>query len=190
MLEPILSDAMKAMWVAFVLYWIMAARGVKRARWTEDWQTQLIDGTPIWLAAGLLLAGHHLPAFLVARFLPASEMLALVGTVLTALGLGFAVWARLHLGRDWSPNVALKDEHTLIRTGPYRFVRHPIYSGVLLAMFGTALAIGEWRAALAFALLFLAFFRRVGAEEKRMSAIFPEYDQYRRDTKALIPGIY
>lgn len=190
MLEPVLGYAMKAMWIAFILYWIIAARGVKRTRWTEDWQTQLIDGTPIWIAAILLLAGHHLPAFLIARFVPASTMLAILGAVLTALGLGFAVWARLHLGRDWSPNVALKDEHALIRTGPYRVVRHPIYSGVLLALSGTALAVGEWRAALAFALLFLAFLRRVLAEEKRLIAIFPDYAQYRRETAALIPGLF
>jgi hypothetical protein len=76
-----------------------------------------------------------------------------VGAALTALGLSFTSWARVHLGRNWSGTVTLKDDHALIRTGPYRRVRHPIYSGALLALAGTVLAVGQWRGVIALALV-------------------------------------
>jgi protein-S-isoprenylcysteine O-methyltransferase Ste14 len=95
----------------------------------------------------------------------------------------------VHLGRNWSGTVTLKDDHALIRTGPYRQVRHPIYSGALLALAGTVLAVGEC-GVIAFALVFLAVLRRVRVEEKHLRASFPDYDHYRRETAALIPFIY
>jgi protein-S-isoprenylcysteine O-methyltransferase Ste14 len=86
--------------------------------------------------------------------------------------------------------VVVKEDHALVRTGPYARVRHPIYSGLLLAFLGTAVAIGEWRGLVAVALAFVALVRKSAEEERRMRETFPDYEQYRRETAALIPLVY
>jgi len=110
--------------------------------------------------------------------------------LLVAAGLGFSVWARVHLGRNWSAEVVVKQDHALIRSGPYRHLRHPIYSGMLLAFLGMALAFGEWRGLLALALVFASFARKSRMEERFMRETFPEYAEYQRETRALIPFVY
>jgi protein-S-isoprenylcysteine O-methyltransferase Ste14 len=190
MLEATLGAAMKAMWLGCGLYWVIAGRRAKATRWHENWFSRALDAGLLLVATILMLAGHRLPSLLCARFLPPGPAMPALGAALTALGLSFTIWARVHLGRNWSGTVTLKDDHALIRTGPYRQVRHPIYSGALLALAETVLAVGEWRGVVALALVFLAFLRRVRVEEKQLRAIFPDYDQYRRETAALVPFIY
>ena len=124
------------------------------------------------------------------RFLPAGNLVPPAGVLLVAAGLGFSVWARIHLGRNWSAEVVVKQDHALIRSGPYRCVRHPIYSGMLLAFLGMALAFGEWRALLALALVFASLARKSRIEEGFMRETFPEYTEYQRETRALIPFVY
>jgi protein-S-isoprenylcysteine O-methyltransferase Ste14 len=172
------------------LFWFVAARNVKPARWQESPGSRLLHGVPLLLAALLLALRGHLPPILMDRFLPAASLCVAAGSVMVAAGLAFAVWARWHLGSNWSGTVTLKEDHTLIRTGPYRYVRHPIYSGLLLAILGTAVAIGEWRGLLAFALAFLSFAYKSRVEEDRMRETFPEYDRYRQETAALIPLVF
>jgi protein-S-isoprenylcysteine O-methyltransferase Ste14 len=107
-----------------------------------------------------------------------------------ALGLGFAVWARVHLGRNWSNTVTLKRDHDLVRGGPYRLARHPIYTGALVAVLGTAIARGEWRGLLASAIVFAALWRKLGIEEKLLEEVFGDkYRSYRREVRALIPFV-
>jgi protein-S-isoprenylcysteine O-methyltransferase Ste14 len=142
------------------------------------------------LVALLMAAPAWLPPPLTRRFLPAGPALPMFGAVLVAAGLGFSVWARRHLGRNWSSSVVVKEDHALIRSGPYAHVRHPIYTGLLLALLGTVLAIGEWRGLAALALALLAFAWKSRAEEGRMRETFPEYEQYRRETASLIPFVY
>jgi protein-S-isoprenylcysteine O-methyltransferase Ste14 len=175
------------LWGAWLLAWLVAALGQKPTLWREPLGSEMRHRLPL-LAAALLLAVHHrLPALLTQRFLPRSGAGDTLGILLVLGGLGFAVWARWYLGANWSSAVTVKESHTLIRTGPYRHVRHPIYSGLLLALCGTAIVIGEVRAVLAVALAFLALLYKSRIEEARMRASFPEYDAYRRETAALIP---
>ena len=94
------------------------------------------------------------------------------------------------MGRNWSGIVTVKEDHALVRTGPYRVVRHPIYTGLLLALIGTAAAIGEWRGVLSVIFVLIGFLWKIRVEEERMNANFPEYAQYRRQTAALIPLLY
>jgi protein-S-isoprenylcysteine O-methyltransferase Ste14 len=190
MIDLIVAIALPVLWLTWLAYWWYSARDVKPTRWREPLVTQLRHRLPIVLGALLLAAPVWFPAPLRRRFVPAGPLFPVLGVVLLAAGLGIAVWARRHLGRNWSSNVVVKQDHTLIRTGPYRRLRHPIYSGLLLAFLGTAVTIGEWRALLAFALCFLSFALKSRAEEARMRETFPEYDQYRRETSAIVPGVY
>jgi protein-S-isoprenylcysteine O-methyltransferase Ste14 len=178
------------MWLAWLIYWMAAARNVKDTRRHESLASRLTHVVPLILAAALL-ASPDLPVpWLHQRILPRSLATYGIGVALVAAGLAVAVWARRHLGRNWSGIVTLKREHELVRSGPYRFVRHPIYSGLLLACLGTAVAIGEWRGFVAFALVTGAFLLRVRKEERFMDEAFgADYARYRADVPALLPRI-
>ncbi len=175
-----------ALWFAWGVYWVVAGRDVKRTEWKESPVSRMLHLVPM-LAGAVLMA---VPAVLTTRFAPAGEILPLAGMPLVIGGLGLACWARRHLGRNWSAIVTVKIDHALIRTGPYRWVRHPIYSGLLLALAGTALALGEWRGIVALALILVAFIRKLWVEEARMRHTFPEYALYRKETAALIPLVF
>jgi protein-S-isoprenylcysteine O-methyltransferase Ste14 len=179
-----------ALWIVWVICWIAAARDVKRSRWREPARTRALHATPLVLCAALLATPRWLPPMLTARFAALGLWLPLVGMVIVAGGLGFTGWARRHLGRNWSGWVTLKDGHTLICTGPYRLVRHPIYTGLLFALAGTVLAIGEWRGVLAVACAVLGFVLKLRIEEARMRETFPEYDRYTQQVAALIPWVF
>jgi len=179
------------LWLGWLLYWTVAAGGVKRTRWRQQFAAAAIHVVPLACAILLLAAPYRFfPELLSDRFLPRSRSVAWLATVFVAAGLGAAIWARVHLGRNWSGTITLKEDHTLIESGPYRVVRHPIYSGLLLAFAGTALAVGEWRGLVAVALALFAFLHRIRIEEERMRATFPQYETYRRRTRALLPFLY
>jgi len=178
------------LWLAWILYWWVSARDVKATRWREPLESQLLHRTPLLLAVLLFAVPRWAPRFLKERFLPHGNLPWLVGTLLVAAGLGFSVWARRHLGRNWSAHVVVKEDHALVRTGPYRHLRHPIYSGLLVAFLGTAITIGEWRGVVAFLLMLLSFGIKGRAEEGLMRQTFPEYAQYQRESAAIIPFIW
>jgi protein-S-isoprenylcysteine O-methyltransferase Ste14 len=142
------------------------------------------------LAAGAaLLAARHLPAdWLSERFLPRAAFWFWPALSLVAFGLAISVAARVWLGGNWSGMVTLKQDHELVRSGPYRWVRHPIYTGLLLAVFGTAVAIGEWRGIIALALFAVAFLYKIRIEERFLVDRFgAAYGRYREQVPALVP---
>ena len=109
---------------------------------------------------------------------------------MTALGIGLAIWARVFIGRNWSPRPAMKENHELVTTGPYAYVRHPIYTGILLAALGTALT-GTVFAIGVVVLTSIVFRSRIGKEEKIMLELFPnEYPVYQARTKRLVPFVW
>ena len=179
-----------AMWLAWAVFWAVAAHHTKPARWRESVGSRTLHAAPLLACAALLAEPRWLPPILSARVAPAGPLFSLLGAVIVATGLGFAVWARAHLGRNWSGIVTVKEGQALVRTGPYRAVRHPIYTGLLLALTGTAMAIGEWRGVLAVIFALIGFLWKIHVEEKCMRENFPEYRQYRRQTVALIPLLY
>lgn len=185
-----LDSLIVAMWLVWGAFWAVAALRTKPTRWRESIGSRA-SHVILLLAAGVLLAKPRwLPLILSTRFAAAGDLLPALGALMVAVGLGFAAWGRAHLGQNWSGIITVKEGHTLVRTGPYRIVRHPIYTGLLLAVIGTAAAIGEWRGVLAIVFVLIGFLRKIRVEERRMSENFPEYAQYRQQTAALIPLFY
>jgi len=176
-----------AMWVGWLVYWAIAARGAKATQWREPVSGQWLHNALALLGTVVMAVPRATPAILAQPFQPSSPIGAWLGVALTALGLGIAVAARIHLGGNWSTRVEIKEDHSLIRTGPYRYVRHPIYSGIHLALVGSAMALDRWRALLGFALIFAALLLKARHEEERLRQVLPEYGAYARETAALIP---
>ena len=184
--------AVALIWLAWLLYWFVSAFGNKAAARVDGWGPLLVYRVPLVIAYLLLFVNDGGPylAGLWRRFLPWSPGWAWLGLTLLLLGLAFACWARVVLGRNWSATVQLKQGHELVVAGPYRWVRHPIYTGMLLGLFGTALVLGEWRGLLALALVAAAFWFKLRHEEAWMRERFgAAYLDYMRHTKALIPGL-
>jgi len=176
------------MWLSWIAYWLWAARRVKRSERREPLWSRLLHVVPLILAVALLSSDRVPIAFLNRRIFPWAPWEFWVAALLTASGLLFTVWARVHLGRNWSGVVTIKEQHELIDTGPYALVRHPIYTGLLVAIFGSAMAGGGWRGALAVLIAFAALWRKLRLEESWMTERFGErYAAYRRRVPALVP---
>lgn len=178
------------LWIIWLAIWVLAARNTKTTQWREPAKSWLMHRMPMYLAAWLLIERGHLPFPLENRFLPAVSSVQVSGIAMVAAGLGFAIMARWYLGSNWSGAVTVKEDHSLVRSGPYKYVRHPIYTGILIGLCGTAVVDGAWHSVLAvgFALFGLVYKSRI--EEERMLKTFPEYEEYRRETAALIPLLY
>ena len=124
------------------------------------------------------------------RILPCNLWIENLGIAVTAAGLLFAIWARFHLGRNWSGQVTVKVGHELIRSGPYRWVRHPIYSGMILALIGTAINKGQLGGFVAVVLLWIGFTLKSRKEERFMATTFGQkYEQYSQSTGAIVPRL-
>ena len=171
-------------WAAFWFYWLAAASSTKRGR--VSWSRQLrIRAVIAVLVIVLIRAG----AFR-GHGLDTNPWRAGVGLVLFALGLGFAIWARIQIGRNWGVPMTQKDEPELVTGGPYRLVRHPIYSGILSAAVGTAVAL-SWLWLTAVALAGIYFIYSATVEERYLTEQFPDdYPTYVRSTKMLVPFIF
>lgn len=168
-----------AMWLVWAMYWWAASGDVKATQWRESFASRAAHTVPLIVAFLLLSPQKILDAGFDRRFVPAADWLAWSGAILTAAGLWFAVCARRKLGQNWSGVVTIKVDHALVTSGPYRFVRHPIYSGLLIGFVGTALAIGEWRGVAAVALAALALWRKAALEERKLRRQFgAAYDAY------------
>jgi len=173
-------------WIAFSLYWEIAKTGAVAVR-VESGFSRGIHVLLANIALLLVVA----PIVGLGRFMPMWPVAMTAGCILEIAGLGFAIWARLHLGRNWSGEITLKVDHELVRSGPYRRVRHPIYSGLLAMFLGSALVTGEWLAVLGLALGAFAYIRKLRLEEVNMDSAFgAEYAAYRRESSALVPFLY
>lgn len=177
-----------APWYALGVYWAVNALRVKQTKVKEGAGGRLLHTGGMALAF-LLLASHRLDVGLLGRrFVPESSSLRDLGIFLTFAGAGIAIWARYSLGQYWSARVTLKVDHRLIRSGPYAYVRHPIYSGLLLAMAGTALVIGEWRALIAVLIAILELSRKAAKEEALLATeLNDDYQDYRKHAGFLTP---
>ena len=180
-----------ALWLAFCAYWAISALGAKRSIGATAWWRQsvlrLCIVVIILVAFRLFGRGH--PLLIAQSYLTHSVVLGAIGTALVLLGIGLAVFARVYLGRNWGMPMSRKEDPELVTSGPYARVRHPIYTGILLAMLGSA--IGEnlvW--ALPLVLFSAYFFYSARREEALMREQFPrQYPDYMRRTKMIVPFV-
>jgi protein-S-isoprenylcysteine O-methyltransferase Ste14 len=171
-------------WVAFWIYWLAASVGVKagRTRWARFASVRVA----IILVALLLLRlnarkGH--------QAVTNDPWLRGIGLVIFLLGLALAVWARIYIGRNWGMPMSEKADPELVTTGPYSVIRHPIYSGIILAMVGTTVAV-SWYWLIAVVLLGVYFLYSAAVEERYLAEVFPDaYPRYQQSTKMMIPFI-
>jgi len=176
-------------WIIYLAYWVVSARGLKPVAERQSRRANfayrcvlLVGGTLLWLPDRY----HPLPL----QLTPQTDALKFIGAAVCLMGLWVAIWARWTLAGNWSSDVTFKQGHELIQSGPYRFVRHPIYTGIEGLALGTAIAGGEFLRWLGFLILFAGFWIKLSQEETLMLRHFPdEYPGYKRRVRALIPFV-
>lgn len=187
-------NTLLAIWIIWVLYWI-ASWVYESSRGTRN---KIVKGQrdplqSILLVLSLilvLLPGTDQLGILTLRFIPIVPALWCIGLLITALGIFFAIWARYHLGSNWSSIPSVRKDQLLVRTGPYSIVRHPIYTGILFGMIGSAIVVGQYRSIIAIILIIIFCWLRIREEEKLMTGEFgKQYDTYKKEIKTIIPFI-
>ncbi len=189
-------------WAAFLIVWAVSAFNTKRDIrggngniWQQFWVLRLVAVVVIlvFVAARVATGKAHFTNFglIFSRgIFPQSTVLDWAAAALSVIGVGIAIWARLYLGRNWSSRPAVKEHHELVTTGPYAYVRHPIYTGLILMAIGTALTGSIW-GIVVFIVASPTFILRIRTEEKIMLELFPDaYPTYRVRTKKLIPWVW
>ena len=177
-------------WYAFLIAWSIGWLWVKPVKAAESFAARLFTGSVVAAAFVLLFSQNWPLGPLRYRMWPATATAEWTGIALTCAGAAIAIWARIILGANWSAKVTLKVDHELIRSGPYKYVRHPIYTGMLLAVIGTAVEIGEWRGLPAIALIMISVWVKSQREERFLTTEFGErYREYRQGTRALVPRL-
>jgi protein-S-isoprenylcysteine O-methyltransferase Ste14 len=178
-------------WIAFVVYWRIKAADTKATERLEPAATQILRALT-FLVVIVLLSTTRIPLPWLYRQLWSSGIWSFwIGAAVTVVGLLFAVWARRHLGSNWSHAVTVKQGHELITTGPYSLVRHPIYTGILTGFLGTAIALSQVRGVIAFVVIFLVLWTKLRKEEEWMRSQFGEtYATYAHQTAALVPYLF
>ena len=187
---PLALNIISACWTLFALIWLLAAFWTKQSVYRESGAQRLRYTIPILLGGWMLFKGNRLPDPLNYRVIPHVEALAWTGVVLCVAGLVFCVWARFTLGRNWSGVVTLKGGHELITRGPYAWVRHPIYTGLLTMFVATLLVFGHIAGIIAVPLVFVSLWIKLRYEEKLMLQKFPtEYAAYQQRGRRLMPFV-
>ena len=177
-------------WAALGIVWLVGLAFTKRTIRRQPTGSRLFHVAIALTGFSLLGNTWFADGWLASRMIPHSSGLDFAGIFITFAGCAFAVWARLTIGSNWSGSATVKAGHELVTNGPYALARHPIYSGLVTAALGTAVAEGEIRCTLGLALILLAFMIKMSQEEKLMMQTFPEeYPRYRKRVKALIPGV-
>jgi protein-S-isoprenylcysteine O-methyltransferase Ste14 len=183
-------DIISGCWIVFVSVWLLAAVSTRRTVYRERRAQRLCYWVLLVIAYLLLVRGRQSPYPLNLRIIPHAAPIVWAAAVLCIVGLVFALWARVTLGRNWSGVVTLKEDHELVERGPYRFVRHPIYTGILTMFLATALLQGHVAGFAGVLLMFASFWIKLSREEELMLQQFPErYASYQRRAKRIIPFV-
>lgn len=182
--------AVKWIWIVLCVFWILAATVQKRTIRRQSAGFRLLQVAIIFLGVAPLFLHPFRVGFLGGSFLTGRFILRIVGLLFTLAGAALAIWARIALGTNWSGLVTVKENHALITNGPYTWVRHPIYSGLLFALLGTAMVQGKVIYLIVILLAALALWAELRTEERFMFETFGEdYRSYHQHVKALIPHV-
>ncbi len=178
------------LWLVFVVVWLIWSIRTKPVK-TREGVSSRLSYTVLTVAGAFAMFRSNAPQnWLHISIFPASLGIQILGIVITAAGIGFAIWARLYLGGNWSAAVTVKVGHQLVRTGPYRWVRHPIYTGMIFGLLGTALVQRQLGGLVAVVLFYMGFKIKSKIEEQAMTSTFgAEYNEYSRTTGAIIPRL-
>ncbi len=175
-------------WFSFIVVWFIASRGAKRT------VHHVGSGILIRIAFVILIAvaAHYLVATHVITIRPFASPFplgaVLLGDFLVAAGVAFAIWARVYLGRNWGMPMSVKENPELVTSGPYAYVRHPIYTGMIVATFGSGLVTPWWFIFFVVCVIYFAY--AATREEALMQKTFPDaYPAYKARTKMLIPFV-
>jgi protein-S-isoprenylcysteine O-methyltransferase Ste14 len=182
--------AIRYCWILLGLFWLAGMLFTKPVQRAQSNGARLVH-VVLALAGGVLMSGYLFRGtWMDARFLPDARAVQIAGFIVTVAGCLLAAWARITLGGNWSGRATVKAGHELIVKGPYALARHPIYTGLLLALAGTVIAIGYVRGVAGSLVIVIALSVKISQEERLMMQTFPDaYPTYRRRVKALIPGI-
>ena len=191
-LAPFIEHWIGPFWLVLWIIWWLAAFTSKRSVQLQSPGSRIVQSGLFLIGMLLIFNIGHLfrEGWLVRPVAPHTGLWILTGAALAVAGVSIALWARVILGSNWSGRVTIKQDHELIQRGPYAFVRHPIYTGLLLGMFGTSLVFGLIRCFVGLLIVFLGLWLKSQTEEQFMIQQFGEhYRQYRQHTRALIPFV-
>jgi protein-S-isoprenylcysteine O-methyltransferase Ste14 len=181
-------EAARDLWLLFALYWLVSALKRKRTKQRESIVHRLSYLLPVIGICYVLYGVRTGLEWLGTYFVPNTPEVQWAGVGIMVFGLGIACWARVHLGTNWSGVVTLKEGHELIRTGPYRNIRHPIYTGILIGFLGYAIVFGQVRGLIAMAAVWVSFYIKARREEKFLAQEFgPKFDEHTQHTGMFLP---
>lgn len=182
------QQIVRDLWIVFAVYWLAGSLTVNKMRKREPALQQLSYVLIVLVGLFLLFGAGARFGFLNRTFVEPQSWVGALAVSLTALGIGFAIWARHHIGRYWSGSVSLREGHQLIRTGPYSHIRHPIYAGILVAVAGTLLLGRRYIDLAAFAVVVLGLTVKAKREEALLAGEFgAAFEEHRRHTGFFLP---
>lgn len=188
-MNRIASYIIAGCWIYFLAYWFVSALRTKKIQERQSLESALAHRLPVGLGAWLMVY-PRLPDPLNRLILPHNDWVVVSGSAVCVLGLLITVWARRTLAGNWSSDVTFKQGHELVRSGPYRFVRHPIYTGLLAMCIGTAVETGRLHGWIGTVVIGIGFWIKLTQEERLLVRHFPEaYPVYKQQVKALVPWI-
>ena len=185
---PYFNHIASLCWVVFFIAWLIFALKQKKLKSKEAQAERFKYMLPTVVGYFLLFSPNAEYGWLGTRFVPRSAAVSAAGLALTVAGIAFAIWARWHLGTNWSAAVTIRENHELIGTGPYRSIRHPIYTGMFLATIGTALALGQVRGLISLLIIVAAFYTKARKEETWLAREFgPAFEEHARHRGMFLP---
>jgi protein-S-isoprenylcysteine O-methyltransferase Ste14 len=189
-MAPLLKNIISGCWGVFFIVWVLAAISTKRTVYSESGVQRLRYILPVLIGWFLVFRGWRLSSPFSIRIIPQSDAILVLAAIFAVCGVSFCVWARAVLGRNWSGTVTLKENHELVVRGPYRLVRHPIYTGILTLLIGTWLELGHLAGLIGVILVWISFWIKLSGEEELMMKQFPDqYPIYRERVKRIIPFV-
>ena len=177
--------------IIFGVYWLISSSSIKSTKRTEPYLSGLFHSILLIVGFALIWIKWFQIGILEIRIIPENLIFQVIGVILVTVGVIFAIWARRVLGEEWSNNVAIKASHTLIKSGPYQFVRNPIYTGVIFAMLGMMITLGEIRGLIGLILVLISVWHKGWMEEQLLIEEFgDEYIKYKKNVKFMIPFVF